>query len=323
MAFSVEAALGYLERARDADRLAHGYLFCADAIDDAKALAARLIGLLNGQEGDDLQGMESEMVRLVQPVSKSRRITVKQIREFEGPLHLSAPSGKTKVGVIVEADRMGVEASNAFLKTLEEPPANSLLILVTSRPEQLLDTILSRCIRVNLRGSGEGGSRDEGETELLETIAEFLGGDGGGLSGVLGFADRFATLLKAEKSAIGDRNDALLKEEIEMYKQRTEGDWLSKREDHFKALTESEYVGRRNGLVEILLLVFGDALRRQHGSGRLDVPELGRVTELLAEKYSGPDLRERFEAIEYLRSGLETSTNEKLAMEVAFLKAFG
>jgi hypothetical protein len=123
--------------------------------------------------------------------------------------------------------------------------------------------------------------------------------------------------------AIAGRYESLLKAEIEMYKQRTEGDWLAKREDYYKALTESEYVGRRNALVELLLLVFGDAMRRQSGHERLDLPELDAVTRRLAEKYRSADLGERYEAIEYLRSGLETSANEKLAMEVAFLKAFG
>jgi DNA polymerase-3 subunit delta' len=323
MAFSIETALGYLGRAREAERLAHAYLFCAPDLSEAKELAARLIEMVNGGGGGDLGAMESELVRFVQPVSKSRRITVKQIRDFEGPLHMAAPRGKVKVGVIVEADRMGREASNAFLKTLEEPPAGSLLLLLTSHPEQLLETTLSRCIRVNLFSSDTGGKRDEGQGELLRTVGEFLLEDGGGLSGVLGFADQFASLLKGEKAAIGSRHEKLLKREIEMYKQRTEGDWLAKREDYYKALTESNYVGRRNELVEMLLLVFGDALRRQNGDGRLDLPELDRETRGLAERHTAVNLRERFEAIEDLRSGLETSANEKLAMEVAFLKAFG
>jgi DNA polymerase-3 subunit delta' len=196
MAFSVETALAHLKKARDAERLAHAYLFCASDLGGAKELAARLIQLVNGGEGDNLDAMESELVRFVQPVSKSRRITVKQIRNFESPLHMAAPAGKTKVGVIVEADRMGREASNAFLKTLEEPPAGSLLLLLTSHPEQLLDTILSRCIRVNLFSQNVGVKRDEGEEELLRAVGEFLSKDDGGLWGVLGFADLFTGLLK-------------------------------------------------------------------------------------------------------------------------------
>ena len=55
----------------------------------------------------------------------------------------------------MDAERMNDEAANAFLKTLEEPPGQCLLILSTSQPDQLLQTIISRCVRVNLLQSGE------------------------------------------------------------------------------------------------------------------------------------------------------------------------
>ncbi len=69
-----------------------------------------------------------------------------------------------KVGVIDEADRMMEAAENAFLKTLEEPPEGCLLIMITAYPEQLLDTILSRCIRVTLRLEK---AREYSERELV------------------------------------------------------------------------------------------------------------------------------------------------------------
>ena len=52
--------------------------------------------------------------------------------------------------MIFDADRLQPQASNAFLKTLEEPPAQTHLLLVTALPGQLLETILSRCITVPL-----------------------------------------------------------------------------------------------------------------------------------------------------------------------------
>ena len=52
-----------------------------------------------------------------------------------------------KVGVIAAADRMNLQAANAFLKTLEEPPGKSILVLLTTAPQRLLETILSRCLR--------------------------------------------------------------------------------------------------------------------------------------------------------------------------------
>ena len=97
-----------------------------------------------------LDSLRSTYISIVEPESKSRRITVDSIRAAEHPLHLAAPAGTTKFAVIVDADRMGVAAENAFLKTLEEPPRASMLLLLSARPELLLDTILSRCIRIQL-----------------------------------------------------------------------------------------------------------------------------------------------------------------------------
>ena len=58
---------------------------------------------------------------------------------------------RKKVYLIDEADRMNQEAANSFLKTLEEPPADSILILITSRPFALLSTIVSRCQRLRFQ----------------------------------------------------------------------------------------------------------------------------------------------------------------------------
>jgi len=58
------------------------------------------------------------------------------------------------VAVIVAADRLNPQAANAFLKTLEEPPAKSSLILLTTEPQRILETIISRCLRLNFAGEG-------------------------------------------------------------------------------------------------------------------------------------------------------------------------
>jgi DNA polymerase III subunit delta' len=73
-------------------------------------------------ETPPLDELESGWIRVVRPRMKSRRIGVEEIRNLEQTLHLAAPGGACKVGVITEADRMNDQAANAFLKTLEEPP---------------------------------------------------------------------------------------------------------------------------------------------------------------------------------------------------------
>lgn len=77
-------------------------------------------------------------------------IRIERVREIQNSLKYRVERGK-KVVIIDSADRMMTAASNAFLKTLEEPPADSVIILVTSRSSDLLPTIISRCQRMNFR----------------------------------------------------------------------------------------------------------------------------------------------------------------------------
>ena len=65
----------------------------------------------------------------VRPESKSRVITIEQMRELMQEIHLKPSEAEYKVAVIEAADRLNPQSGNAFLKTLEEPPAKSVLIL--------------------------------------------------------------------------------------------------------------------------------------------------------------------------------------------------
>jgi DNA polymerase-3 subunit delta' len=83
----------------------------------------------------------------IRPRGAARIITVEQARELKKKIHHAPSVGSSKVVIIHEADRMKKEAANALLKTLEEPPGNTTIFLVTTRPNALLDTIRSRCQR--------------------------------------------------------------------------------------------------------------------------------------------------------------------------------
>lgn len=76
----------------------------------------------------------------------SREISVEQIRALSSFVNLSAHSGGYRVVLIHPAEAMNSNSANALLKTLEEPTANLLFILVTNKPQQLLPTILSRSL---------------------------------------------------------------------------------------------------------------------------------------------------------------------------------
>ena len=80
-------------------------------------------------------------------ISPEKEIKIDQIRQVKQFLKLK----RKKVVIIEKAEKMNIEASNALLKTLEEPPENSLIILTTSNQEKLLPTILSRCKKIRFK----------------------------------------------------------------------------------------------------------------------------------------------------------------------------
>lgn len=86
----------------------------------------------------------------VHPVDESKQIRIEQIRELGEELSLTSHQGGYKVGVISPADVLNRFAANALLKTLEEPPLRTVLILVVTQPSRLPATILSRCQRIRI-----------------------------------------------------------------------------------------------------------------------------------------------------------------------------
>lgn len=92
---------------------------------------------------------------------------VRVLREAVG---LASVGGKKKVYIIDEAHMLTGEASNALLKTLEEPPSHVLFVLATTQPEKLPDTIRSRCVSVVFRKAGVG--------EIVGSLKKVVGGEG-------------------------------------------------------------------------------------------------------------------------------------------------
>ena len=95
------------------------------------------------------------------------QIRIEEIRPVNNRLSLKPFEGKKKIVIINDAETMNIFASNAFLKTLEEPPKDSLIILVSSKPDNLSDTIRSRCSRINFTPL----SYEESQRVLQRTIA--------------------------------------------------------------------------------------------------------------------------------------------------------
>ena len=154
------ATIRFVEKALRARRLGHAYLMTGEShqkLDLARQIAAALN--CKRADGDACGECVScrkifadhhPDVRIVRPVSKARQITADEVREMERVCYLKASEGRHKVGILLDADRLTSPAQDAFLKTLDEPPKNTLFLLITSEPQQLKYTILSRCLRINL-----------------------------------------------------------------------------------------------------------------------------------------------------------------------------
>lgn len=323
MAFLVKTAEQLLANSKEQGRLAHAYLITGPEGSGKRQLTLRLMNLVSGHDSSSIEQAAGEHVQIVRPESKSRRIRIDSMRLMERRLYLAVPKGVTKVAIILDADRMMPEAANAFLKTLEEPPKQSLLLLLSAQPQQLLATVLSRCIHIPLYHPG-AVQRSPGDQLVLQALTHhFEVHAEPSLSGAFSIMQAFSTILKAEKAEIAKRLADQYKAETATYGQTTEGDWLKRREEYFKALTESEYIQRRNALVQRLIDWYGDALRQRRGSDRVDLEAWQAATRATGQQFDSRDLLHRIDALESLRGDLNTNVQENLALEACFLAAYG
>ena len=141
--------------------IAHAYLFYGQESIGKKKLAIALAKALNCKGPDPLDACDEcesclKIERGVHPdfffieptsTPKSRELAIRieTVRDLQKKLAYLPYEGKTKVVVIDSADLLNHQAANSFLKTLEEPPSSTVLILISSNPHRLLPTLLSRC----------------------------------------------------------------------------------------------------------------------------------------------------------------------------------
>ena len=321
MAFSPDAAFTYLQRAHDQQRLAHAYLISGAAGTGKRRLASRLANLVNRTADQDVFAAGTPDVYVAEPESKSRRIVVDQIRGLEHSLQMRATDGRRKVAIVSDADRLQTQAANAFLKTLEEPPNDSLLLLLSTLPEALPDTILSRCIPIPLATPEQAVPSAE-EEELVALLRAIKPAEATGVQSAYRLAQGFQRLLAGVRESIQAENAAALKREETRYKNTTDGAWLDEREDHFKALNESMYLQRRARLVEVIFRWWSDVLRASTGVDRQELPVAAQETRAIAATLTVPQILARLRRVEELRDQLGRNIQEALAIEVAFLSVF-
>ena len=190
----LQAPWQQLARTWGQGRLPHALLLAGPAGIGKHLLARKLTSLLLCQQPDAdsgacgrcpactwlRAGSHPDLSELV-PEEPGKAIRIDQVRALGVELGMTSHAGRYKVAVIAPADAMNVNAANSLLKTLEEPTASTLLILLTASPGRLPATVRSRCQQLRIPGPATGQALDwlqgQGiERALAERCLQIAGG---------------------------------------------------------------------------------------------------------------------------------------------------
>lgn len=330
MPFKADHAPSLLTRAQQLGRLGHAYLITGPRGADLEGFASKALSLVSPARHAHLEDWAQEGAVILRPQSKSRRITIGDsgdevgtIRYLERMIHRTTAPGGYKLGIIVDAERMNTQAQNAFLKTLEEPPDRTLLLLLTAHPGQLLTTILSRVIEIPLLPPAEARVFDSHEKKLLSVLQQLANRASGSISAALALKADFQAIIDKLYDEIKAEQEEEFEKEQDHYKQTTDGSWLKQREEEITAQIEARYLQRRDALMDLLLAWMGDVARQQVGAQHLDLPQYREATSALSSRWTPEELTKRLRYLRQLDQHLHTNVNEGLALEVAFIQAFG
>ena len=246
------------------------------------------------------------------------------IREIQ----LKPTEAEYKVATVVAADRLKVEAANAFLKTLEEPPPKSIFILLSTDPQRILETILSRCLRLNFAGPGPRRPDTE-QLAWLTDFSEMAAADQKSLLGKYRLTDVLLRKLNHVREVI---EKALTERSPLQRYPDAEKEWQEKWENELKAATtvphsfpEPTRSSRPRSPPPCR-----SAAREPKMAGVQEMPS-ETVTELLsfpeltggrrvAQRLSPAEAMENLQVMEQLQRQLSTNVQEALALEVGLLK---
>lgn len=241
--------------------------------------------------------------------SDGQFIKIGQTREIAEEVYYRPREGRQRFFIIDEADRLREEAANSLLKTLEEPPPTSTIILLTSRPNSLLQTIRSRSQRLNFsplsiaemeKFLAENFPRPSVDNALLARVT----------GGRIGQATAF------DLSVYRQDRRALL-ELLEL---------LATGRERVRLLKAAEYIGKRDRedfekQLSLLMLLLRDLFLLAAGSSReeiVNVDEADRLQKLVA-KIGLNRLMIWSDKFNEVRKNLRININRQIAMESTLL----
>lgn len=172
-----EQTISHMKNAIQLNKVSHAYIINGEKGAGKKLLAGIFAQTLQCQEKgaepcmkcrscvQSVNGNQPDIIRITH--EKPNTISVEEIREqLNGDVQIRPYSSPYKIYLIDEAEKLSQQAQNALLKTLEEPPAYVVILLLTTNAEALLPTIQSRCVTLNLKPVSSGLIK----TYLMETL---------------------------------------------------------------------------------------------------------------------------------------------------------
>ncbi len=318
-----DTELGIIRNALANNRLAHAYIFSGPEGVGKRLLARALAKALNCaafdndacNSCDDCAMADAgghPLVMELWPTDKDGKVTeagvirIEDIRALQNAIRYKVQRGKKTI-IVEAADRLHPNAANAFLKTLEEPPDDTLIILITARPSALFQTILSRCQRINFAPLPADMIRDW----LIEKKG-------------LEYADAEAS---ARLSAGSMRTAVRCAEsdEPKRRKELIEGLKSLDRDDSYAILTLAETISKRDDLddaLEFLKSWCRDLLVHGAGAGRLAVNAVAAENKSAA---SAQDLISSYYMIEETQRHIAPPRygNKQLFMEALLMGLAG
>lgn len=318
-----ERAVRALQAGLAAGRVNHAYVFAGPEGTGRSAAAIRLAMALNCTGAQTPCGECTQCRRVeggihadVQTISientevAKKSISVEQLREVEAAVALAPYEGRTRVVIIDPADLMSDAAQNSFLKTLEEPPPHAVFVLITANDDKLLETIRSRCTRIEFRlvptADIESALASRGvEPERAKLLARLSGGRPGWAI----TAARDDKLFE-QRAAMLDTARSLprltLPERFDMAEKLSDA-FKRDRDPVFRQL--DEWAGW-----------WRDVLLAQSGAGQsiANVDEPGRI-EADAQEYSRADVARFVQAIVQTRTYLADNVQSRVALDALML----
>jgi DNA polymerase-3 subunit delta' len=240
----------------------------------------------------------------------NRAILVDQMRDLEREANFRPFEGRARLFLIDDADKLNDASSNALLKTLEEPPSSSHLILITSRPAALLPTIRSRCqtIRFSPLAVAEIEEQLARDKKISRTDAQFLARAARGSIG---------RALSLDLESYRAQRDTMLEVLRALSLTQDRARLLRVAEEMSDAKRKDEYEPR----LDVLETLIRDVWMLKVGAPISQLvnedlrPQLGKISENLESRRAALWLTK----IETLREQLAVNINRKVATDALFL----